>query len=167
MKKNNSDRGFHSIEALIIILVLMPIILATVDFILYAYKSIATATICTSVTRMVGIQGGVLNKAPAGFPGGDNGYMDKGELEEYLTKRMAAIGEDNWKLKIDGKVYSPSSAQATKQYDFLEDINVTLSTKYDFPFISSFLPGDQTVNITCPRATISEWKYNYDEWIGE
>ena len=168
-KAKKNEKGFTTIEALMVIMALLPFILATFDCILYFYKSISTAQIASSITRMVGIQGGVLNSAPAGFPGGNDGYMDKNELYTHVKERMAAVGfkDDEWVLKINNATYTASSCQATKQYDYLADIKVSVVTQYDFPFISTFLPGDLTVKIPCNRSTISEWKYNYDEWLGE
>lgn len=167
MQENRKEKGFTTVEAIIVIFFVLPIFLFICDMFVWGIRTVTVAQTSSAIARQAGIQGGFLASAPAGYPGGDEGYISISELHDFVSKRMAWCEDDEWELKIGSSTMSKSVAHKTPEYDYTEDISVVLKTTYKWPLMSACTGQDIETTINSVRVTISEWKYNYDDWLGE
>lgn len=149
LKKNK--KGAMTIEIIIGMMMFLMGFSFIVDLVILGGKYQVVSQTTTYVARTAGAQGGLLNSAPAGFPGG---YITKGEVEQRVQKVFNDSGVQDYKLKLPGKA------------DFGEYMDVDISFKYTFSMISMFIPGDMTIEFNSSRVAFSEFKYRYDDFDG-
>ena len=165
-----TEKGFTTIEALIAIIVLVPFVIGTCEIIMFGFRKATTAKVATTVSKIIGIQGGTLNKAPDGYPGGEAGYYTPKELQTLIQKQLDTCGiqDGEWELLINRQpIISSSMAKKTAELDWMTEIEVTLKSTYSWPLVSSILNTSIDTPLYSNRCMFSEWKYNYDEWQGE
>ena len=170
LKKDN--KGSIIIEAIVGVMLMLGIFCFLFDLLFVIWKSSTVAQLATTVARQAGIQGGYLNKAPAGFPGGDNAYVSLGEVIKQIDNQLTSSGipSDKWQLKINGRTYtsSTSGSASTGEIDQKEEIRVSLVVENNWKMTSSYIPAINPTNIiSANRTTLSEWKYNFDDWENE
>lgn len=163
--KQKRQDGITTIEVLIIIVVVIPAILFICDMFMWGIQSVQVSQTTSVIARNVGIQGGYLSSAPEGYPGGDAGYISINKLHNFVSRRLQ--WSSDWTLKIGGNTLSATSYHQTAKFDYTEDILIVLKVPYKWKLLSAYSGRDIRTIITSSRATISEWKYNYDNWLGE
>lgn len=169
-KLKKDKKGVMAIEIVIGMFMLLMILCFMMDLLILSWKFSVISQINSKVARQAGIQGGVLAKAPDGYPGGDSAYTDINELYSIVreTFENAGIEESEWRLYIDGKhVLGSGTKVASRRIEYRESFQTKIEVTYSWDFISNFIPGTLTNTISSKRPTISEWKYDYDSWIGE
>lgn len=171
-----NDSGSIAIEAVIGTLMILACLVVIMDLLVITWKSNLTAQVSTKVARQVGIQGGYRLKAPNGFPGGENAYTNPRELGAMITEQFRAMGiaDGNWEMIITGEdgrqyVYNATSTPVTGEYDYQQIIKVEVRLRYQWEMSQMMLPmlRGRTYTLTSKRTTISEWKYDYDNWANE
>lgn len=139
------------------------------DVAMYGFQSVTTAKVATTVSKVIAVQGGVLSKPPDGYPGGKDAYYTPKQLQALIQKNLSKSGvkDGDWKVEVDGKTLITSSSCQTIKKDWMEEMNIELKTRYHWPILSKVLKSQWDTTINASRPKLSEWKYNYDEWLGE
>lgn len=169
-KLKKDKKGVMAIEIVIGMFMFLLILCFLVDLTVLAWKFSVVSQINSKVARQAGIQGGVLAKAPEGYPGGDNAYTDINELNSMLQEHFenAGIEGSEWRLSIDGRhVLGSGTRTPSRRIEYRESFQTKIEVTYTWDMISNFIPGNLTNTISSTRPTLSEWKYDYDNWIGE
>lgn len=152
LKKFKKDKkGAMTIEIIIGMMLFLMGFSFIVDLVILGSKYQVVSQTTTYVARTAGAQGGMLNSAPPGFPGG---YMTKGAVEQRVATIMEDSGIDSYKMTLPGKT------------DYGEYMDVKISFDYTFSMISMFIPGDFTIEFSSDRLAFSEFKYRYDDFDG-
>lgn len=174
-----NEKGTMAIEITIGTLMFLMCFVVIVDLMVITWKSNLASQVSTRVAREVGIQGGYGAKAPEFFPGGNNSYTTNIELHEMLMSHFKAYGiaDDAWKVTIyperypnQKTVYSADSSPTTNEayYDYKAPIIIETTIKYTWEMSKGMLPFlDKYNSLSSKRATISEWRFNYDDWEDE
>lgn len=171
--KQNKKKGFSSIEIVIgfLIFIMMLAFLVDIVGVLVRYSVVAQAN--TDIARITGVQGGILSGAPTGWPGGEDNYINITELESMMNQKFVSVGVPmtDWTVKLhstDGKTGNFGSiGRSGVQYDYLESYTVEIEVLNHWKSVSTFIPGMITQKFSSKRPAVSEWKYNYNDWIGE
>lgn len=170
-KKIKKDkRGSMAIEIVIGMLAFLYVLCFMNDLLVLSWKFSAISQINTKIARQAGVQGGFLTRPPTAYPGGNNSYTTIGELKTMVTDHLskAGIKEDEWVLKIDGRqVLGGGSMAPTSEIEYRETFETELIITYEWKAINGIVPGNLSNSLTSKRPGMSEWKYKYNDWIGE
>lgn len=169
-KFKKSKQGSMAIEIVIGLFMFLIVLCFMLDLIILAWKFSVISQVNSKVARVAGIQGGILTSAPAGFPGGDNAYTSVGELNSTLSDhfKKAGIESGEWKLYVENKqILGSGSMSQSRKIEFREPFSTKVEVTYTWNMISNFIPGSLTNSLSSTRPTMSEWKYDYNNWIGE
>lgn len=167
-KKKLNKKGATAIEVVISIMMMLLLLSFMIDLLAVIWKHSVVSQVNTEVSRIVGIQGGLLNSAPEGYPGGNENYLSASEVTQLLDNKFASAGVsgDKWKVKVgSGTLGKDGIAEA--KYDYLTTFTVEVNIDYEWEYISKMIPGQITQTIVSKRPAMSEWKYGYNDWIGE
>lgn len=163
MKKKD---GVSSIELVISIMIFLMVLCFFLDITMLTWKFTSLSSVNTNVTRAVSLQGGVKNTVPSGYPGGNTEYLTSSELYDLVENVLNGAGVEDYEFDVyinNIKLTSNSNIQV----DYLQPINVKITTRYDWVYISNFIPGNLSHTVSSERNSLSEFKYNYDSWSGE
>lgn len=169
-KLKKDKKGVMAIEIVIGMFMFLMILCFMTDLITLSWKFSVVSQINSKVARQAGIQGGVLSRAPNGYPGGDNAYTDIGELNSMLQDYFsdAGIAGDEWRLLVGNRhVLGSGASSPTRQFEYRDSFKTQIDVTYTWSMLSNFIPGNLTNTLSSTRPTLSEWQYNYDRWIGE
>lgn len=175
--KLKEEKGSSVIEFAIALLMFVLLVAFFVDMLTIGGKRFLIAQETTTISRVIGVQGGVSSAVPTGYPGGDRSYLTSLELYKKINDKMADtnIQTDEWTATLteyntQGQIIR--ELQLTPQTDFRVDymhsMDIAISASYQWTlmnFISGGMLNDASVG--AKRHTVSEFKYNFDEWEGE
>lgn len=171
LKKNLilNKKGSSTIEIVIGLMMFVLVLGFLLDLIMLTWKFNVVGQTNTQIARIASIQGGVLSSAPYSYPGGDANYINIYQMKNIVEDKFqsAGISPNNWTVYIGNGRITSSSAIPSSQYDYKQDFNTSITVTYTWEYMSKMLPGNFTQTITSKRPAMSEWKYNYDSWIGE
>lgn len=154
-------KGLSSLEFVISILIFMLLFAPFIDIVVIGVKFGASTQAVQHVTRIVGVQGGMLSSAPTGYPGGATSYNTGSQVDNQVTNMLskAGIKEGDYSIKVGGSPITSGVA-----YDYMDDIDVTMRVNYKWEMLSMMLPGEFDFYLTNNRSTVSEFRYRYDSW---
>lgn len=166
MKRFRKKDGVTTIEILIGMMIFLMLLCFMMDILTLSWRFISLSSVNNNITRAVSVQGGVRTSAPSGYPGGNSDYLSSSELYSIVKDNLNKSGVEtsDFNVYINGSRLRSSS---NIQIDYLKPIEVRIVTKYDWAYISNFIPGTLNNQITSERNALSEFKYNYDSWSGE
>lgn len=168
---NNSKnkKGVSSLEIVIGLLIFLIVFCFLLDLLILIQKFNVVAQTNTQIARIAGIQGGVLHSFPPSYPGGSSNYINISEINNIVKEKfsLAGIKDNEWIVNIGNGKIGKNGISATQKYDYKESFSTEIIVDYKWVFMSNILPGDLKQTIRSKRPTMSEWKYNYDSWIGE
>lgn len=167
--KLKNKKGISTIEIVIGVLIFIVVLCFMMDLLILMWKFSVIAQTNTEVARIAGIQGGFLNTPPHAYPGGNKNYITISELDAMLTDKFesAGIASNEWEIRIGSGGITKNGAKRPVRFDYKETFSVEISVDYRWDFMSNILPGNLRQTITSKRPAMSEWKYNYDDWLGE
>lgn len=131
-------KGSITIMEVVNILIIVLIIAMLTDLILISTQYLHLSKLGNEVARTIAIQSGLQTSTPANYPGGDNGYYTTKEIFNFLDKNMQKSNFENYYLKINGTLMSPS---ISKYVDYKDKINVEIAGEYKWSFLNKFIPG--------------------------
>ena len=166
--EGRNEKGMSTIEIIIGVIIFLMLFCLLFDLFTIMWKFSVIAHTNTQVARIVGLQGGALTSAPDGYPGGDANYITINELNDIVSNKFKAawIKDEEWEMKIGNGSIGKKGIKPAK-HDYMEDFTVETKVDYEWTMISNFIPGNLKQTATSRRPAMGEWKYNYDEWIGE
>lgn len=166
MLKNK--KGSSAIEVTIGLLVFILMFGFFYDLTIITWKFVVTTQVANSMSRVLAIQGGVMPYTPANFPGGDKAYITSEELVENVREQLEGKANiENYTVTINGVELDEGT---NLSIDYGQKIVVEVTSYYDWDIFSDFLPFGSYLSgkkIVAKRSSLSEFKFNYDSWIGE
>ena len=167
LKKNN--KGSSSIEMVISVLIFILLLCFLLDLLILSWKFSVISQTTTQVARIAGIQGGVLSKAPSGWAGGSENYITAKEMDNMIRDKFASakIPTTDYEFRVGNGIIGGTTVKPSREYDYKTDFDISVTVNYRWDFVSNFIPGNLKQSITSKRIAMSEWKYNYNDWIGE
>lgn len=174
IKKLKEKRGSNVIEFTISLLIFVILFAFFVDIFSIAWKFIVTSQVANETVKTICVQSGVLTQTPKGFPG-DSQYVTSPKLYSNIQKLLKDKANiDKFTLKLNG--YDKNGGGTTStilspttnfKVDYKGRVEVQLSVNYQWG-LSKTLPGLSSEKmITAKRSGLTEFKYDYDKWIGE
>lgn len=174
MKKKLNKRGASAIEMVIGFMIVIMMLSFLLDIINVLSKYSVVAQVSTDIARMTGIQGGVLNSSPNGWPGGSQNYINMDKMNTAIAEKFASAGMQatDWEVKIYNSSNSINgkfgkNGNSPVQLDYLTNYTIEVRADYEWSAVSNFIPGSIKQTLVSRRPATSEWKYNYNNWIGE
>ena len=150
---------------ILIMFMVLSSLLAILEGFMISRKSIGVANLTTELARTVAVQGGVLDRVPAGYPGGDEAYTDINEIQNLIRTQMANLGfrENEYQITLNNQPLANA-----REVDYRQTFTVDINARQPFTFVSRVF-GLQNVqmNYGTSRSGVSEWKYDYNTWNGE
>jgi hypothetical protein len=168
-KTEKNKKGVTAIEMVIGVMIFILLISFMMDVLILFWKFSVVSQTTTQIARITGLQGGALRRSdiPDDWPD-KSGYLDIEELNDIIDNKMKTANIDNWVMTIDRGKIGTTGVSATPEIDYKENFTVKTTIDYKWDFMSNFIPGmDIEQSITAKRPAMSEWKYNYSNWIGE
>lgn len=175
-KKLKSKKGFNTILNAISLFVFIILVAFFVDLATITWKSIVTTQLTNDLTRTLCVQSGVQTSVPPNFPGGQNNYTTSSQLYNDLkTQLKDKANITDFKVTIKSYDKNGKSNRTTVlnsgtqlNVDYRGRVQVQMETHYTWGFVGNFIPGlKQDKDFNAIRSGVTEFKYNYDEWIGE
>lgn len=168
LKKATKDkRGSMAIEMMIGMITFIIVLCFLVDLLMLGWKFAVISQTNSYVTRTAGLQGGIMASAPNGFPGGDTAYISSSEMRADIEKSFSGAKIDASKYSVIVNGADLSKGGSTGEVDYREPIDTSIQVKYEWELISNFIPGKLGQTLSSKRSAVSEFKYRYDEWVGE
>lgn len=163
MKNKN---GISSIELIISMMIFLLVLCFFLDITMLTWRFTSLSSVNSNVTRAVSIQGGVRTTAPSGYPGGNTEYLSSRKIRDLVADVLhgAGVEDADFDVYINGSKLRNNS---NIQIDYLKPVNVKITTRYDWKYVSNLIPGSLNHRVTSERNALSEFKYNYDSWSGE
>lgn len=163
-KARKGRKGSMAIEIVIGCFIFLMVFCLLMDVVMLGWRFAVISQTNSYVARTVGLQGGVLNSAPNGFPGGNDAYLSTSELLAGVQRSFdkAGIASDEFSITINGRPLSQGA-----QIDYRDEIEISMSVDYEWRFLSNVVPGAVENTIHSTRTVVSEFKYRYDTWYGE
>lgn len=155
-------------EALMFVLIMFMVLsglLAVLEGYMISRKSIGVANLTTELARTIAVQGGVLDRAPAGYPGGDEAYTDFNEAQNLVRTQMTNLGfrENQYQITLNNQPLVNN-----QEVDYRQTFTVAINARQPFTFVSKvFRLQNVQMNYGTSRSGVSEWKYDYNTWNGE
>ncbi|AFV22062.1 MULTISPECIES: hypothetical protein [Bacillus] len=176
-EKLKEQKGFGLFEYVIGLLIFVALICFLFDVVTITYKQYVVSQQTNVIARQLGVQGGITNQVPKGFPGGDKAYVDSRELVQQVNDHLegAGIKSNEWDLNLirydkNGRVVETKKLTTATNFkvDYQSAMDIELTYKYKWNVWGQIIPGtsDEKEAIQ-KRYVTSEFKYNYDVWEGE
>lgn len=175
--KLQERKGSSVIEYAMALMLFVIVTAFFVDILTIGGKQFRIAQEATDTARVIGVQGGISPAVPAGYPGGDRAYMTSLELVKKLNERMekSGIDQESWKAVL---TEYDESGQAIRQVqvnprtdfkvDYMHSMDLHVEASYQWNLMRIVTAGVlDEVGVGATRHTISEFKYDFDEWEGE
>lgn len=165
-KFKNDKRGSLALEIVIGCVIFITVMCFLMDVAILTWKFSVISQTNTYLARTIGIQGGIKSSAPTGFPGGNTAYQSTYKILDQIQENFdkAGINESDYTVKING---STLKGTTNIEADYTEILTTQITVKYRWDMLSNILPGNITHSINSRRSVMSEYKYRYDDWIGE
>lgn len=174
MKLLKDKKGASAIEMVIGLMIIIMMIAFLMDIMNVMAKYSTVSQVSTDISRITGIQGGIRNSAPRGWPGGNDNYININELYSLVDRKLSGAGMDNtpWTVRIyndSGSISGGFGSTGKKgvEINYLENYTVEVELLHRWTVIGNFLPGTIEQKLVSRRPATSEWQYNYNDWIGE
>lgn len=174
LSKIKEKRGSNTIEYAIALLIFVLLFAFFVDLALITWKFVVTSQVANSSIKILDVQSGVTTTIPSGFPG-NKGYVTSSELYNNIQKKLKdAANIEDFTVTLKGYDKNGGGTSTTVlgpntqfKVDYRGRIQMEIQVKYRWGF-TKIIPGlDAEKNIVAVRSGITEFKYNYDKWIGE
>lgn len=175
--KLNENKGSSIIEFAIALMMFVLIVAFFVDILTVGGKRFLIAQETTKISRVIGIQGGVGSAVPVGYPGGDRSYKTSLELYKQIDEKMKStnIERDAWSATLteydkNGQVIKEVllTPQTSFRVDYMHSMDIEISASYSWKMMNVITGGLlNDANVGAKRHTVSEFKFNFDEWEGE
>lgn len=174
--KLKENKGVAGIEEVIAILFLLIFICFSTDAIIVASKQYIASQQTNLIARTLGVQGGIKSTVPTGYQGDSLSYVTSSKMYEAIKSNMEKCGIDNWNVEIttytkNGRVASKKELGSTTNItaDYGIGIDVKLTYSYKWNLINQMIPGnaDKETTKNVSGYSVSEFKYDYDNWDGE
>lgn len=165
-KLKSNHKGASSIEIIIGIMMLIMVLSFATDILILSWKFSVISQTNTWIARVAGIQGGVRTSAPAGYP---DEYITIQNMNEIVSDKLSSAGIEpgKWLVQIGNGRLGKNGVSSSSAYDYKTFFDTSIEIEYKWQFMSNFIPGDLRNTIKSKRPAMSEWKHNYDSWIGE
>ena len=170
MYKLREKKGVSTIEIVIGMLIFLIALCFLMDLLMLLWKFSVIGQTTTQVARITGIQGGALKSPPTSWYGGANNYTNINQLHNLVEDKFqsAGIASNEWEMTIGGGSIGSGGTVSTGEIDYKTNFEVVTTVNYHWDYVSNILPFvDLNQTITAKRPAMSEWKYNYGEWVGE
>ena len=178
--KLSEVRGSQFIEFTIALFIFVVFIAFTTDLLIVGGKRFAVNQEVTEVVRVLGKQGGVVKDTPDGYPGGDDMYMTSNELLSKIERKMISTGlgtRDNGLWDVTLSEYDRSgnlvrtgrlTPETVFDVDYMNSMDVQIRASYQWMGMKIILGNmAPTSYVGAERHTVSEFKYDFDEWKSE
>lgn len=168
--KLKNKKGASTIEIVIGMMIFLITLCFLTDLLILLWKFSVIAQTTTQVARLTGIQGGANYSCPNAWPGGNANYININEINSAVQEKFesAKIVSNEWNMSIGSGNIGKSGIRKTNNIDYKNTFDVITTVDYRWDFTSNILPFVNLKHtITAKRPAMSEWKYNYEEWIGE
>lgn len=157
--KIKNKKGASSIEIAIGTIIFIIAVCGFVDLTVILKKINTISTTTTTISRILGQQGGVASKAPNGYAGK---YITSPELYNsiYESFHSSGINDKDWNIYINNVEFvgtKNGSVQKFGTYDYGKPIKVEVKVKYDWTLLSNFIPGKITQSKSSTRNTVSSF----------
>jgi len=166
-RKTKDKKGATAIEIMIGMIAFIIVLCLLVDLMVIGWKFAVISQTNSYVTRTAGLQGGILAKAPSGFPGGNTAYISSSEMKTKISNKFAGAGVKSGEYTVKVNGYNVGNGSSTNEIDYRGTITTDIEVKYKWDLSSNFIPGAIQKTISSSRSSMSEFKYRYDEWVGE
>ncbi|WP_214873480.1 hypothetical protein [Exiguobacterium sp. s140] len=176
----SEERGSQFIEFTIALLLFVVFIAFTTDLLIIGGKRFGVNQEVTEVVRVLGKQGGVVKDTPDGYPGGDDMYMTSNELLTKIERKMVSTGlgtrdEGLWQVTLSEYDRSGNLVRTGRltpetvfDVDYMNSMDVEIRASYQWMGMKLILGNmSPTSNVGAERHTVSEFKYDFDEWKSE
>lgn len=156
--------GATAIEVVIGVLIFLLVFCALFDLLVLSWRFAVISQTTTHVARTVGLQGGIMASAPGGFPGGSEQYVTSSQLKANVERNFAAasILPGEYSVTVNGVEIG-----GNVDIDYREFADIRTEVDYTWEALSNFFPGDLSSQVYSKRVAMSEFKYRYDNWVGE
>lgn len=175
--KLKREEGSSIIEFTIALLIFVLLVAFFVDMLMIGGKRFLIAQETTGISRVIGVQGGVSSAVPVGYPGGDRSYLTSLELYKKINEKMADanIESTEWTATLTeyntkGQVIRELqlTPQSNFRVDYMHSMDIEISASYQWKMMNVITGGVlNEASVGAKRHTVSEFKYNFDEWEGE
>ncbi|WP_442637631.1 hypothetical protein [Rossellomorea marisflavi] len=176
-EKIKNKEGSSYIEFAIGLMLFVCLTAFTIDLLFVGHKRFIIAQETTDIARVLSVQGGVLSSTPTGYPGGSETYSNSQRIYKRIQSRLegADIQPGDWEVHLtkynkQGKpVQSVLLNKDTNlKVDYMESMDVEIKAGYKWKFLE-YTIGEvaKKQNVGAVRHSVSEFKYNFDNWEGE
>lgn len=169
IKSLKSKKGSSVLEFAFGLLTFVLLVAFVVDVIIIANKQFVVSQTANDIVRQIAVQGGVMRTAPVGFQGGNNAYVDSGELFVQLSEnfRDSGISDSNWSMRLDGydangvRVQSENLSNRTNfSVDYRNNFEFEIKYQYNWVIIGQLIPPMRANrDASQKRSSVSEFKY--------
>lgn len=173
-------RGSSVIEFAMGLLLFVTFIAFVVDLLIVGGKRFNVGQEATDISRTLAKQGGVMSVTPEGYPGGDTAYLTSTEMLQKIEKRMKRSGlgeykDGKWFVTLtefdnDGKKVRTGKLEPDTDFDvdYMNSMDVKISASYRWRLMRIILADKAPDSpVTAERHSVSEFKYNFDDWKNE
>lgn len=176
-RKILNKEGSSVIEFALGLMIFVALTAFVVDLLIVGHKRYIIAQETTDISRVLGVQGGVLSSVPTGYPGGSKTYTTSDELSKRIASKLEGTGIENDKWSVILTKYDkqgvaiqriPLSDKSNLKVDYMESLDIEIKAEYKWKFLE-YTIGElaKEQNVGAKRHAVSEFKYNFDEWEGE
>lgn len=160
--------GVDTVTFVMTVLMTLLLLCALLDIARLGWKFNAISQLNTNIARTASVQGGFRYSRPDYFPGH---YITMYDLENMVTQKMtnADVQNGEWYVRFSsGGSLGTLGRSQTPQIDYKDSFSTEIGFDYSWDFLNALLPGNPIRNqIHSTRPGMSEWKYDYENWIGE
>jgi len=169
IKSLRSKKGASVLEFAFGLLTFVLLVAFVVDVIIIANKQFVVSQTANEIVRQIAVQGGVMRTAPEGYQGGNNAYVDSGEMFVQLSEnfRDAGMSDRNWSMRLDGydangvRVQSEDLSNRTNfSVDYRDNFEFEIKYEYNWAIIGQLIPPmRENRDVSQKRSSVSEFKY--------
>lgn len=175
--KLKNREGSSVIEFAIGLLLFVLLTAFVVDMLFVGNKRFLVAREATEISRMMAVQGGVKSITPVGYPGGNKTYTTSRELLKNIDTAMTNAGvKEGWSVTLtkynkQGQIIKQGylTEKTNLEVDYMESMDVEIHATYKWLLMSQFdfVGLKEEADVGAKRHSVSEFKYNFDDWEGE
>lgn len=170
LKKLKNNKGMTAIHYVIIMMIIFYFIAFLLDVADVSMKKYAAIRQLTTVSRVVGRQGGIVSSSTLNnwkttwgvnqnYDASDtffSRYIDRVTLFNSLAETFKDC--ESWELKINGQNLYTDIPSSISPYDYATSMNVQLTIQYRWKTLPKILPivSDSPVTFSLNRQVVSE-----------
>ena len=182
-------KGLSAIETCMGTLIFIIAFVDICDFLIISNRYLSLTDTTKELARTLSVQGGSLTLKPGAYTSNyynieelaynvkkqmnGMGFKD-GEYDVYLTYTKIFDDAANASINVSGseKIIGTKPdgtygvVKETQKIEYLSDFSVSITARYDWPFINSVIRRDPSY-ITVSMPGVSEWRYGFDGWESE